>query len=150
MEGKGPSFNLHSQAGPGSGWLARSLLHRAVFSALVSQLSTMAALSSWRCLACSQYCVASLSDSWGFSLLLLQWRSEPRRSFPHVNNLWQCRHIGRGKVGWAGGAGRGQQVCQSSWKCPLGCLVHSHPSAADGGTQFPLAQGDECSTRAAG
>lgn len=138
------------QARTGSGWLARSLHHRVVFSALVSELSAVAAMSSWHSLACSQYCVASLSDSWGFRLLLLQCRSEPRGSSPSVNNLWQRGHMGRGKVGWAGRAGRGQQACQDSWKCPLGCLVHgyfSRPCAADVGTQFPLAQDDVCSTQ---
>lgn len=100
MEGKGSNFNLHIQGRPGSGWLARSLHHRAVFSALVSVLSAMAALSSWQSLACSKYCVASLSESWGFRLLLLQCRSEPKGSSPRVGNLWQCGHMGRGKVEW--------------------------------------------------
>lgn len=99
MEGKGSSFNLHIQARPGSGWLARSLHRRAVFPALVSELSAMAALSSWQSLACSQYYVTSLSESWGFRLLLLQCRSEPMGSSSHVNNFWQCGHMGRGEVG---------------------------------------------------
>lgn len=47
-----------------------------------------------------QICVASFSESWGFRLLLLQCKSEPRGSSPHENNLLQCGHKGRGKVGW--------------------------------------------------
>lgn len=98
--GKAPISTSTSQPDLGADGLQGQVHHRAVFSALVSQLSARAALSSWQSLACSQYCVASLSESWGFRLLLLQCRSELRASFPHVNNLWQWGHMGRGKVGW--------------------------------------------------
>lgn len=104
MEGKGLNFRLHSQAGAGSGGLARSPHHGAVLSsALLSELVAVAAWSSWQSLARPQCCVASLSGSQGFGLPFLQSIAgpTPRGSSPPVNSVGT---LGRGKVGRAGGA----------------------------------------------
>lgn len=53
MEGKGPNFTLHSQAGAGSGQLARSPHQGVVLSsAVVSELVAVASWNAWQSLAC--------------------------------------------------------------------------------------------------
>jgi len=142
--GKRAQFNFHSQAGAGSGGLARSPHHRAVHSsALVSELVAVAAWSSWQSLACPQYCMVALSGSQGFGLLFLQSISEPtpRGRCPRVNNLLQRGHVGERQSGMGRRcqAGAGQHTHWDSWNCPLGgltCGCFFHSSSTDGGHGF--------------